>query len=364
MRPRLSRRRRHQPEDEDVGADEQHDEALDHQRQVAGELRLEDLRVEVPRRRPVEERAEQERGEPDADRRVAPEQRDRDADEADLDVWTSPVASRNCQPRMSIAPARPAKRARDRHREEVVARDADAAVARGLRVEADRAHLVAERRAVEDEPVDDERADRDEEARRAGPAAPGRPRRPAASRPRRRRSRSGRTPGVGVLQRPAEPEEEDADPDGDPVEHDRRDHLVGADGRLQEAGDARPERPAAARPRSSRRARGAAGHAGERGADPDRAARRPTMYWPWPPMLKRPQRKANATARPVRISVVVAMQRLLEVERRQAALVAGHPREEPVEAGARRRSPGRSRAGSCPVVTRTTRPPMRNASTP
>ena len=29
------------------------------------------------------------------------------------------------------------------------------------------------------------------------------------------------------------------------------------------------------------------------------------MYWPWPPMLNRPQRNANATARPVRISGVV-----------------------------------------------------------
>ncbi len=28
-------------------------------------------------------------------------------------------------------------------------------------------------------------------------------------------------------------------------------------------------------------------------------------YWPWPPMLNIPQRKANATASPVRISVVV-----------------------------------------------------------
>ena len=31
----------------------------------------------------------------------------------------------------------------------------------------------------------------------------------------------------------------------------------------------------------------------------------PVMYWPWPPMLKRPQRNANATARPVQMSVVV-----------------------------------------------------------
>ena len=36
------------------------------------------------------------------------------------------------------------------------------------------------------------------------------------------------------------------------------------------------------------------------------AANEPTMYWPWPPMLNRPQRKANATARPVRISGVVS----------------------------------------------------------
>ena len=32
---------------------------------------------------------------------------------------------------------------------------------------------------------------------------------------------------------------------------------------------------------------------------------RPTRYWPWPPMLNRPHLKANATASPVRISVVV-----------------------------------------------------------
>ena len=33
----------------------------------------------------------------------------------------------------------------------------------------------------------------------------------------------------------------------------------------------------------------------------------PTRYWPWPPMLNRPQRKAKATARPVRISGVVVI---------------------------------------------------------
>ena len=43
------------------------------------------------------------------------------------------------------------------------------------------------------------------------------------------------------------------------------------------------------------------------------ATKRPTKYWPWPPMLNMPQRNANATASPVRISVVVCEQRLREV---------------------------------------------------
>ena len=49
----------------------------------------------------------------------------------------------------------------------------------------------------------------------------------------------------------------------------------------------------------------------------------PMMYWPWPPMLNRPQRNANATARPVRISGVVLDQRLLQVQRRDRR---GRPR--------------------------------------
>ena len=61
-------------------------------------------------------------------------------------------------------PRKAGERARDRHREEVVPGHADAAVARRLGVEADRPDAVAERRPVEDQPVDDERPDRDEEA--------------------------------------------------------------------------------------------------------------------------------------------------------------------------------------------------------
>ena len=55
------------------------------------------------------------------------------------------------------------ERARDRHRADQVLAHADPAVARRLGVEADGAHLVAERRPVEDQPEDDERGDRDEE---------------------------------------------------------------------------------------------------------------------------------------------------------------------------------------------------------
>ena len=62
------------------------------------------------------------------------------------------------------------------------------------------------------------------------------------------------------------------------------------------------------------------------------ASTAPAMYWPVPPMLKRPQRKANATARPVRISVVVAIRVCCMLSAAEAALVAGHPGEEPVEA--------------------------------
>ena len=52
----------------------------------------------------------------------------------------------------------------------------------------------------------------------------------------------GRRRVGGVLQRPAVAEQPLAHIDRDPVEHDRRDHLVRADGRLQEPGDPGPRR--------------------------------------------------------------------------------------------------------------------------
>ena len=59
----------------------------------------------------------------------------------------------------------------------------------------------------------------------------------------------------------------------------------------------------------------------------------PMMYWPWPPMLNRPQRKANATARPVRISGVVQISvccRLIAAIVRSSSLIHGKNQFRPV----------------------------------
>ena len=80
-----------------------------------------------------------------------------------VEIWTSLTARRNCQPRMSIAPGEAGEASGDGHCEEVVARDADASIACSFGIEAHGAHLVSERRSVQDHPVRDEGADRDEE---------------------------------------------------------------------------------------------------------------------------------------------------------------------------------------------------------
>ena len=252
---------RQQPQHDHVGADEEHDEALDQQRQVRCELGLEDLGIEVAGRRAGEQAAEEQCRERDPDGGVAAEQRYGDADERDrrgLDV-----AGR--EPELPAEhvdrPREAGERAGDRHREEVVPRDVDAAVARRLGVEADRLDAVAERRPVEDQPVDDEGSDRDEEpdveALEVG-VAPEDGKLGTVDDVVRDRDVGLRV----VLERPTEAEEEHADPDRDPVEHDRRDHLVGADRGFQEARDACPERAAERRRRSP--ARGCAGASSSR----------------------------------------------------------------------------------------------------
>ena len=125
---------------------------------LPGELRVEDdgssWRLDVPTVSAPKSSA----AKSDADRGVAAEQRDGDAEEADVRRWMSEVAMWNSQPSDVERAGEPGERAGDRHREEVVPLHVDPAVARRLGVEADRAHLEAERRAVEDRPEDDERA--------------------------------------------------------------------------------------------------------------------------------------------------------------------------------------------------------------
>ena len=96
---------------------------------------------------------------------------------------------------------------------------------------------------------------------------------------------------------------------------------------------------------------------------------RPTMYWPWPPMLNRPQRNANATASPVRMSVVVRISvccRLNAASCARAPLTHGNSQLRPAPLkialyvasgllpGGRRARPGRRR-GTRGAAVRTRR---------
>ncbi len=147
-------------QDQDVGPDEQQHEALDHQGEVAGEARVEDVGVQAPRRRAVGERAEQERGEHDPHRRVPPEEGDRDAEVADCGDLHVEHAEAVLPAQDVHRPAEPGEGARDRHRQEVAVAHADAAVARGLGAAAHCADAEAQGRARQGQPVGDQRAER------------------------------------------------------------------------------------------------------------------------------------------------------------------------------------------------------------
>jgi hypothetical protein len=84
-------------------------------------------------------------------------------------------------------------------------------------------------------------------------------------------------------------------------------------------------------------------------------------YWPLPPMLNRPQRNANATASPTRISVVVRMSvcwRFSAAAGRSALDVHGSSQLSPLPS----KIALYVENGSCPV-TRITSPPARKART-
>src|SRR5918996_686061 len=225
--------------DQELGSDEGDDQRLDDQGEVRRQLGVEDLGIELARRRAHVERGEEQGREEDAHGFVAAQERDRDAGEAkEVD---GELGAREAElPAEQVEAARETgEGAGDGEREEVVLLHGDAAVGGGVGVEADGAYLVPERRAVQEQVVDDQREERDEDARVQGLEAA-----PDLWQPRRLEDVGG-TGEAGIralevaVRRLQEPE---SHPDGDPVQHDRRDDLVGAGGRLQESGDPAPDR--------------------------------------------------------------------------------------------------------------------------
>src|SRR5918996_4083538 len=150
--------------DQELGSDEGDDQRLDDQGEVRRQLGVEDLGVELARRRAHVERGEEQGSEEDPDGLVPPQERHRDAGEA-VEVDGELGAREAELPAEQVEAARQAgEGARDREREEVVLLHGDAAVGGGVGVEADGSYLVPERRSVQEQVVDDQREERDEDA--------------------------------------------------------------------------------------------------------------------------------------------------------------------------------------------------------
>ena len=179
------------------------------------------------------------------------------------------------------------------------------------------------------------------------PCSSGRPRTPAASRASTMSLETGHVGCVGssFCSGPPRPNRPDADPDRDPVEHDRRDHLVGAR-RSPSA------RPAIARPQPRRAAQPPRmqstmcrqrRHALERRADPDRQDRADDVL-----ALAADVEQAAAERERHREAGEDQRrredQRLLEVDRGDAAVVGATSTGRASSGRCRRRSPvGRDR---------------------
>ena len=130
-----SRRRHHQD-----------DQALDDRGQVLRELRLEDRRVEVALRGSAQQRRRTAAPPPPSRSPCCgPSSATAMPRKPIWEIWMSLVAMWNCQPSTSIDAGEAGEHAADRHHQQVVAGDAHAAVAGRLGVEADGAHLVADR---------------------------------------------------------------------------------------------------------------------------------------------------------------------------------------------------------------------------
>src|SRR3954462_4720908 len=110
--------------------------------------------------------AEEQRAHQGAQGGMAAEESHGDAEEADLaerDVELTELVVRRASEH--VDPAREtAEGSGDRYRADQVLPDADAAVCRGVGIEAHRLHLVPERRPVEERPKEDKGGERDEDA--------------------------------------------------------------------------------------------------------------------------------------------------------------------------------------------------------
>src|SRR3984885_7555674 len=151
-----------QPERDHVGRHEQDDDPLDHERQVLDERRI-DAQADVAIGGAGQERPEQHGGGDRAPGGVPTEQRHGDPVEADvrnLDVCREEVEL----PAEDVERGRDAgERATDQHHADPRAADVDPGITRRLRVEADRARLVAEPRAVNQQREHDRECERDED---------------------------------------------------------------------------------------------------------------------------------------------------------------------------------------------------------
>ena len=137
----------------------------------------------------------------------------------------------------------------------------------------------------------------------------------------------------GVLQRASEAEEVDAHPDRDPVEHDRRDHLVRARRGAQDPRDPAPQRAARQRGEDRQDDVQELGHAVERRADPHRRDRAGDVL-PLAADVEQAGAEGQRDGEAGEDERPGLQQRLLEVHRRDGPVRTGDPGEEPLKAGA------------------------------
>ncbi len=218
--------------DQRRSGDEQHDQRLDDQDDVDG-----DVLGSLHREAAGLEGAEQQAGPHDADRSRPAQQRDRDGVEADARVEVEGDAAGDGAEHLVDA-GQADEPTRDEHHDDVGATDVDAGRAGCGGVLADGSDAEAEGGPVEDPPDhgDGDESEQEAEVQVVAVAQQLRQGRRVVHRQRLRVRRTGRLEEVLLRQRVEHQVERDV------VEHDRDDHLVRAGAGLEEADQAAPER--------------------------------------------------------------------------------------------------------------------------